>query len=208
MYKRTIPLAFPVDTASGRLTSLTVSTLPAAQHRGIAQQYDLNNDPDGFNYADFEFDVAQAMSGLPAEALLQLAQPDYNSLMAEVRNLCNNTSRQLLEDDHAERRKAGENLPPLHFDENEPSLLVPLSDPIAGEVNRYTLRPPSVGLTRQVRGEKDAHKQGMLIASACTGLHHDVLDQFHVPDFNYLMERVSDFLTEKSDFFLKPTSTD
>lgn len=208
MYHRTISLLFPTDTASGRLTSITVSTLTAAQHRGIAQKYDLTNDPDGFNYADFEFDIALAMSSLSAEALLQLAQPDYNSLMEEVRTLSNKTSRQLLEDDYASRRKAGENPPPLQFDENTPSLLVPVDDPIAGQVNSYTLRPPSVGLTRQVRGEKDAHRQGMLIASACSGLHHDVIDQFHVPDFNYLMERVRDFLTETSDFFLKPTSTD
>lgn len=209
MYSREIPLAFPLTTATGPLTVVTVHTLPAKQAREIGKKYDLQNDPEGFHRLDYQFELAGAMTGLPDEVLAQLATPDYNAVTDEVDNLTYLTTQQLRDADLEKRREAGERLPKKASTENtDPVLLVPVSDPIAGPVTGYRLVPPTVGLTRQVRAERDKHKQGMIVASACSGLHHDIIDQFHMPDFNGLMESVSDFLTEKSDFYQRPTLTD
>lgn len=209
MYSREITLAFPLITSTGPLNLITVHTLPAKQAREIGKKYDLKNDPDGFNRMDYLFELAVVMTGLEESVLAQLATPDYNSLSDVVIALTQYTAQQLREEDLEKRRAAGERIPYQVPDESDaPELLEPVDDPIAGTITSYRLRPPQVGLTRQVRAERDAHKQGMMVASACSGLHHDVIEQLHMPDFNTLMERVSDFLTEKSDFYRKPTLTD
>ncbi|KFC09023.1 phage protein [Trabulsiella guamensis ATCC 49490] len=207
-YTRTVKLAFPITTVSGLLKELTVSTLPAKQVREIAKKHNTDHDQTGFAALDQEFELAVAMTGQPEEIIAQLKKPDYNSLTAQIDRLTNYTTPDLLEEDENLRIAAGKKVVKAEVSKENPSLLVVVSDPLSGEVADYRLQPPTVGLTRQVRIEKDNHKRGMMVASTCTGLHQDVIDMFHMPDFNYLMELISDFLTQPGDYFQKQTLTD
>ncbi|GDX06631.1 phage tail assembly protein [Buttiauxella sp. A111] len=205
---RTIPLVFPITTANGVLSTLTVSTLTAKQVREIGKKFDADNDPSGFHALDQEFELAVAMTGQTDDIIAQLKKPDYNSLVVQVDRLTNYTTADLLEEEAAAKREAGEKADTITFLPDSPTLLVAIHDPVNGEMTEYRLQPPTVGLTRQLRIEKDAHRRGMMVASSCTGLHQDVIDQFHMPDFNHLMERVRDFLTQQGDFFQTETLTD
>lgn len=208
MYTRTVDLAFPLTVSDKKIAKITVGTLPAKQVRGIGEKFDLDNDPNGFNRMDYEFEVAVAMTKLAPEVLAQLSSPDYNSVIDEVRKLGNLTAEELLTEDMNNRREQGEKVGQVSFNPDEPSLLVPIDDPINGKITSYRLTPPTVGLTRKVRAERDLHLQGMMVASECSGLHSEIIDQMQMPDFNQLMARISDFLTERSAFFQKRTSTD
>ena len=207
-YSRKIALVFPVTTASGVLSELTISTLSAKQVREIGKKYDTDNDPSGFNAMDQEFELATAMTGQPDDIIAQLKKPDYNSLTTQIDRLNNYSTEDIQEEDLEALREAGKKVDPLKFSKDHPVLLVPVTDAIADEITEYQLQPPTVGLTRQSRLEKDPHKRGMTVASACSGLHQDIIDQLHMPDFNQLMERVSDFLTQQGDFFQTETLTD
>lgn len=207
-YSRVVPLVFPITTASGKLSSIDVSTLPSKQVREISAKYDLDNDPQGFNALDREFELVTAMTRQPEDIIAQLGQPDYNSLTNQVDRLVNGSTPDLLEEDAQARREAGEKVEPIKYPVDNPPLLVPVSDPINGEITDYRLQPPTVGLTRQVRKEKDGHKQGMTVAATCSSLHPDIISQLHMPDFNHLMGRVRDFLTEQGDYFQTETLTD
>ena len=207
-YSRTIPLVFPITTATGVISELTVSTLPAKQTREIGKKYDTENDPTGFNALDYEFELATAMTGQPDDIIALLKKPDYNSLTAQVDRLTNSNTEELLEEDLDTQRDAGKQVKPLEYNKDNPQLLVGISDPIGGDIAGYQLQPPTVGLTRQIRAEKDGHKRGMMVASVCTGLHQDIIDQFHMPDFNQLMGRIRDFLSQPADFFQTETLTD
>lgn len=207
-YSRTIPLVFPITTATGVISELTVSTLPAKQTREIGKKHDTENDPTGFNALDYEFELVTAMTGQPDDIIAQLKKPDYNSLTVQVDRLTNSNTEELLEEDQEAQREAGKQVKPLAYSKDNPLLLVGVSDPIGGHITSYQMQPPTVGLTRQIRIEKDGHKRGMMVACSCTGLHQDVIDQFHMPDFNQLMERVHDFLSQPGDFFQTETLTD
>ena len=207
-YTRKITLVYPLTTATGVLSELTVSTLSAKQTREIGRKYDTDNDPSGFHAMDQEFELATAMTGQPDDVIAQLKKPDYNSLTAQIDRLTNYNSEELLAEDTDEQREAGNAVIPLAFNKDNPPLLVPVNDPITGDITHCQMQPPTVGLTRQLRNEKDAHKRGMMVASTCTGLHPDIIDQFHMPDFNYLMERVTDFLSQPGAFFQTETLTD
>lgn len=209
MYSRTIPLLNPIKTDKAELKEIVVRTVTAKQVRVAGENYDLEHDPEGFALMDYMFDLAILMTGLSETDLSMLSTPDYNSLKDEVRKLAYSTSEELLREDFARDRLAGKRGgKEPEFSLEEPSLLVPIKDEIAGEIKSYRLNPPTVGLTRKLRNEKDGHKRGMAISAQCTGLHPDIIDQFHMPDFNYLMGKMSDFLTEGSAFFQKQTSTD
>jgi hypothetical protein len=207
-YTRKLILAYPITIASGLLNELTISTLPAKQVRAISKEHDLDNDPDGYNALDREFDIAVAMTGQPGDVIAQLAKPDYNSLTIQIARLINFSTPDLLEDDYQASIDSGEKLPKPVFSDDAPVLLVPVNDAISGLITEYRITPPTVGLTRQIRKEKDQDKRGMMVSATCTGLHPDVIDQMHMPDFNHLMERVRDFLTQPADFFQTETSTD
>ncbi|MCS2168021.1 phage tail assembly protein [Scandinavium manionii] len=207
-YSRKMALVYPLTIAAGVLSELTVSTLSAKQVREIGKKYDTDNDPNGFHALDQEFELAVAMTGQPDDVIAQLKKPDYNSLVAQVDRLTNHTTLDLLEEDADAKREAGEKVDKIVFKPDTPTLLVAVHDPVNGDIADYRLQPPTVGLTRQLRIEKDGHKRGMMVASTCTGLHQDIIDQFHMPDFNHLMERVRDFLTQQGDFFQTATLTD
>lgn len=208
MYSRTIPLLNPIKTDKAELKEIVVHTAPAKLTREVGQKYDLERDPQGIAQMDYMFDLAMLMTGLSETDISMLSTPDYNSLKDEVRKLAFNTSEDLLKEDFARHRQAGKRDKEPTISLEEPELLVPVTDEIAGEIKSYRLNPPTVGLTRKLRNEKDEHKRGMAISAQCTGLHTDIIDQFHMPDFNYLMGKLSDFLTEGSAFFQKQTSTD
>jgi hypothetical protein len=208
MYSRTIPLFKPLQTSAGVFREVVVNTITAKQTRCIREKYDLDHDLESMALMDYTFDLVQAMTGLSEAELSLLSTPDYNTIQDEVDNLSSLTSEALLKADFARRRQAGEKAKAPEFSLDNPTLLVPVEDEIKGKITDYRLLPPTVGLTRKLRSEKDKHKRGMAISSQCTGLHPDIIDQFHMPDFNYLMEKMKDFLTEGSAFFPKQTSTD
>lgn len=204
-YSKTHTLRWPiVDDKGQQLTVLNIHTLSLRTVRELRAEYGLvDGASDGASDAvlmKFEKALLLRSTGLSDSEYLRLCVPDYNSILRHVRAMVNGKAELFLaEQAMAQGKKVAE------VDPDAPVLLVPVEDKFKGRVSQIAIQPPTVHLQQEARKHTDPFQQTLVIVSTCTELDFDALLDMHMPDWNTLTERVTDFLSETADFF--PTST-
>ena len=140
----------------------------------------------------------EAMTGLSEDDLDTLSQPDLNTIenwvnvftMSDSITVANLLGLKLKDSEGNETEWR-------IVDGMNPSLLVPLSD---GK-DFYQLKYPTGKTTKRFNAYEDARSRTDYISVACTSLSDAQLLKLSVPDWTYLQHRLTDFLSQKADFF-------
>ena len=140
----------------------------------------------------------EAMTGLDEKELDSLSQPDLNTIENWVNVFTLSDSVMVahllgitLKDNESEETE-------WHIvDGMNPTLLVPLPD---GK-DSYQLKYPTGKTTKRFNAYDEARARTDYISVACTSLSEAQLLKLSVPDWTYLQRRLTDFLSQKADFF-------
>ncbi|MFA0055136.1 hypothetical protein [Vibrio echinoideorum] len=132
------------------------------------------------------------MTGLSESELLELAQPDINTI--EYWNHIfttqdSETVARLLEISVDKKPwSVGNNM--------KPCLLQALDG-----CDSYALKYPTGRLTKAMNAQKTDDDRTFTITAGCTDLSHDQIYQLTTPDWTYLQNRLTDFLSQQADYF-------
>ena len=88
-------------------------------------------------------------------------------------------------------------------DDMNPLLLQPLDNR-----DSYALKYPTGRLTKAMDAQKTDDERTFTITAGCTDLKHDQIYQLTTPDWIYLQNRLTDFLSRPADYFRQPTSSE
>ncbi|MCL9783672.1 hypothetical protein M9194_19795 [Vibrio sp. S4M6] len=136
-----------------------------------------------------------AMTGLSLEDLLALSQPDINTIEHWNHTFSTQDSESVASLLDFRNWTVG--------DEMIPKLLQPIK-----ERNSYQLKYPTGRVTRAMQVQKTDDERTFTISIGCTDLEHDELYQLSTPDWTYMQNRLSDFLSQQADYFRQPTSSE
>lgn len=84
-----------------------------------------------------------------------------------------------------------------------PRLLQPLEN-----CDSYALKYPTGRLTKAMNAQKTDDERTFTITAGCTDFKHDQIYQLTTPDWTYLQNRLTDFLSRPADYFRQPTSSE
>lgn len=181
------PLLYPIDLEAGdRLTEIPMRPITVAEHRAAMLKAGSDNDD------QFE-QILVASSGLPAEVLEQIKQPDYVALVELIHDYIK------LPGTYFSGRK------PVSPDEIE--LLVPIKGFGGRVIEGLQIQVPAMRVSKAMRKLKTANERADFVTAHCVGLSVPEVQSLSLPDWSQLQERLNDFLNRPAAFFRSATST-
>lgn len=174
-------LVWPISASTGgHIKRVKISTLTVDQFRSISKPYD--KDEGGAPSREF----IGPSTGLSKIEIEQLKTPDYLSIQRSVLQLVESSSVTLQKD--------------LSNSDN-PSLLIPICGDDGQDKTVYQLQVPTVGTTDKMEAHEDTWTRSLFLSVACTGFSPSEIGRMSLPDWNYLQERLKDFLEKPADYF-------
>lgn len=206
-YSKLYTLRWPITDDKGNpLVNFNIRTISLRKVRELRADNGLDDRTDTASedaLMAFEKALLLCSTGLSESEYLRLCTPDYNGILRQVRAMVNGKSELFLAEQSIEK-----GLTVLPINPDMPALLVPVEDQFKGAISEIAIQPPTVNLQQEARKTSDTFKQSLIIISTCTGLDFETLQDLHMPDWNTLSERVTDFLSETADFFPISTAND
>ncbi|TDF41885.1 phage tail assembly protein [Alteromonadaceae bacterium M269] len=173
---KTHSLKWPL-TGQQPLSTLDVSPIDVMSYEALRKNH---NDDD-----ERERDLISQSTGVAIDVLVTLKTPDYNSVRQLVRDFVDKPSNHFIP----------------KMDKDEPTLLVPIKGDDGKDIKNYTLECPTVDVSDKMKNFKEDSEKSVFLASACTTLSHSEVEKLSMPDWNFLLDRLNDFLSESADFF-------
>lgn len=180
--QKTHVLVWPISQeGQGDVVEVVISTLTSKQNADIVAK--------GLDIPDQNFEIILASSNVSEEQLLEMKNPDLNSLYAYVEAFMDPDQ---LKDTLFKDIK-----------DEAPALLEPIKGDDGRDITTYDIKPPSVRISKLMREKKTEFEQLVFVVGNCTGLSEQEVHRLRVPDWIYMKNRVQNFLHKPGDFFRK-----
>jgi hypothetical protein len=177
--KKEHTLRWPLTKDSGeKINVVVVDTINIEVYQALIKKHEKDDDSITFSAVDESTDLDESM-------LNKLRLPDYNTLRNIVHNFLNKGADQFIDD----------------IDPSNPKLLVPIKGEDGKEIVDYILEVPDVQTSKLMHKYKTPFEKSLFLSANCTGMTPYEVQQLSLPDWNYLQERLIDFLDEQADYF-------
>lgn len=182
-----LTLRWPVQSATGSLTALTLRLISHADHAKVLE--DHKDETQIFT------EFARLSCGIAADEVNRMKAPDWNKLRLKLSDLVAKGSDFYF-------KRAG-----VAFNPDSPLLLQPILSDTNETISELVLEIPTVATTELMKKHTNPDERNLFITMACTGLSAKEISRLSAPDWNHLQGRINSFLNETADYFPAETST-